>query len=86
VIVASSGDEGWQRSAPGIVDDLSYFFRNVRIVNLPADHTPATLLLCEDGPKRLRGALLNTRRLAAYQQDPGTRLTTLARDREGPQL
>ena len=84
VVVAMAGDEGWQRSAAGFLDDLSYFFRSVRAVELPAEHTPATLLPCEEGPKRLRTALLSTRQLAddgtRHRQGRGIRASDLAGD------
>jgi DNA primase len=88
VAVALSGDEGWQRSATGFLDDLSLFFRSVRAVELPAEHTPATLLLCDDGPERLRRALLNTRQLAVHaaRQDLGIRAITPIRESDGPHL
>jgi DNA primase len=86
VIVAMSGDLGWQRSAMGFLSDLSFFFRSVRTAGLPAEHTPATLLLCEDGPERLRRALLDTRQLLGQRQDLNTGGAVLARNAEGPQL
>jgi DNA primase len=86
VVVATSHDQAWQRAVPGIIEDLSFYFTSVSVASLPAEHTPATLLLCENGPDRLRSALMNTAPLAVQRSDLSADTATVLRDRQGPQL
>ena len=60
----------------------------MRAVELPAEHTPGTLLMCEEGPERLRSALLSTRQLAVdvtgHRQGLIVRAPVVVKDPEQP--
>ncbi len=86
VVVATSRDDRWQRALPEFVEDLSFYFKSVSVASLPAEHTPATLLPCDNGPERLRRALLNAVQMAAHRLEVGPDIATLKRDPHGPQL
>ncbi|MEV0283486.1 hypothetical protein AB0H36_05130 [Kribbella sp. NPDC050820] len=67
VIVALSGDQAQRNQAAGYLLDLAFFFDRVRAVGMPAEHSPATLALCESGPERLRDALSKPLPLMLYR-------------------
>jgi DNA primase len=66
-IVVLADDKAGQRAAVGFLDDLSRFFRRVRAVELPANHSPSRLSISNGGLQRLHDALLITRPLSDYR-------------------